>query len=79
MHTPILPVILIAGSGSRLRPHTDNIPKCLVPLHKGVTVLDSQLHALKKSGLTEVMMVIGYRGDLALRRYLTHIDKYYFK
>lgn len=55
-------VILAAGQGTRLRPYTDNKPKCMVELH-GKSLIDYQLEAFKKAGLTDITVVAGYCED----------------
>ncbi|AZD58045.1 NTP transferase domain-containing protein [Pseudomonas chlororaphis subsp. aurantiaca] len=55
-------IILAAGQGSRLRPLTDDRPKCLVELH-GRPLLHRQLEVLRASGLTDIVLVGGYRAD----------------
>jgi L-glutamine-phosphate cytidylyltransferase len=55
-------LVLAAGRGERLRPLTDERPKCLVPL-AGRSLLDWQVAALGAAGLEEVAAVVGYRGD----------------
>ena len=63
-------VILAAGTGSRLRPHTDHRPKCLVSL--GVeTILGRQLRLLADAGVDDVLVSTGHAADVlvaALRR-----------
>jgi choline kinase len=56
-------VILAAGEGTRLRPHTADRPKCLVPL-AGRPLLSWQLDALHAAGIDDVTVVTGYRGDM---------------
>ncbi|MFH0903478.1 MAG: phosphocholine cytidylyltransferase family protein [Pseudomonadota bacterium] len=56
-------VIVAAGMGRRLRPYTDDMPKCLVPVC-GRPILLWQLDALRANGITEVVVVRGYRGDV---------------
>jgi choline kinase len=56
-------VILAAGEGTRLRPHTADRPKCLVPL-AGRPLLDWQIDALADAGIRDVTVVTGYRGDM---------------
>lgn len=52
--------ILAAGVGSRLRPLTDGVPKCLVPV-AGRPVLGWQLDALSAAGIGDILVVAGYR------------------
>ena len=53
-------VILSAGIGSRLLPLTREIPKCLVEVG-GRSILDHQLDALHVAGVSEAVIVGGYR------------------
>lgn len=59
---PVVAVLLAAGVGSRLRPLTDDKPKCLVPvggesfLHRAVRVLSTQ-------GVARWIVVTGYRSE----------------
>ena len=55
-------IILAAGQGTRLKPLTDDRPKCLVPL-LGTTLLQRQLHALTAAGIQQIAIVAGYRAD----------------
>ncbi len=57
-------VILAAGEGTRLRPHTLERPKCLVEL-AGRPLLDHQLAALRRAGAGagDVTIVTGYRAE----------------
>ena len=55
-------IILAAGQGTRLRPHTDDRPKCLVPF-AGRPLLHWQLEVLRASGITDIALVGGYRAD----------------
>lgn len=47
--------LLAAGVGSRLRPLTDTIPKCLVPI-RGEPLLGIWLKLLENFGITEVLV-----------------------
>jgi choline kinase len=60
-------IILAAGQGTRLRPMTDDRPKCLVPL-AGKTLLDRQLAAWRACGVTDVAVVTGYRAEMLAGR-----------
>ena len=52
-------VILAAGLGSRLRPITDKVPKCMVPVN-GIRIIDKQIDNLMKNNVTEIYVVSGY-------------------
>ncbi len=52
-------MILAAGLGTRLRPLTDNIPKCLIPLG-GRPLIDWTLQWLHRYGVTECMINLHY-------------------
>jgi len=56
-------VILSAGKGSRLLPLTANRPKCLLEC-SGRTILEWQLDALAEAGISEMVVVVGFRPDL---------------
>ena len=60
--SPTKAIILAAGSGSRLRPLTSDVPKCLLEV-SGRTLLEHQLDALGRCGITDVVAVVGFRGD----------------
>jgi choline kinase len=55
-------IILAAGSGSRLRPLTNDRPKCLLEVG-GRSLIEHQLASLSRCGITDVAVVVGYRGD----------------
>jgi choline kinase len=60
---PVHAIILAAGQSARLRPLTDDKPKCLLPMGPK-TILDWQLEALKSIGIQDVLMVVGYRKEM---------------
>ena len=47
--------LLAAGHGQRLRPITDSVPKCLVPI-RGVPMLSIWLQACERIGIEEVLI-----------------------
>ncbi|MGZ4867705.1 MAG: nucleotidyltransferase family protein [Candidatus Angelobacter sp.] len=47
--------LLAAGNGSRLRPLTDSVPKCLLPI-RGVPLLEIWLNNCKAAGITDVLV-----------------------
>ncbi|MGL5362583.1 MAG: nucleotidyltransferase family protein [Bosea sp. (in: a-proteobacteria)] len=52
-------ILLAAGFGTRLRPLTDTIPKCLVPIH-GKPLLGYWFDLLFKSGIEKVLVNTHY-------------------
>ncbi len=55
-------VILAGGKGTRLRPLTEKVPKPMLPI-RGKPMLEYLVGHLKKHGITELIMTIGYRKD----------------
>lgn len=64
-------IILAAGQGTRLRPLTDDCPKCMVEIN-GKSIVQRQLDTMKSCGIKEedIYIVTGYRGD-QLQNYFT--------
>jgi len=65
-------VILAAGMAKRLRPLTDERPKCLLTVGRR-TLLQRTVDALLAAGITELVVVTGYRQQM-IRDFLT--DRY---
>lgn len=55
-------VILSAGQGSRLKPFTEDSPKCLLPLGQ-YCLLDWQIHELARCGIDDIAVVVGFRAE----------------
>jgi choline kinase len=53
-------LVLAAGAGRRLRPHTDSLPKALLPVKGDLTILDLALANLAAVDLREVVVVVGF-------------------
>ena len=64
-------VILAAGMAKRLRPLTDMKPKCLLEVG-GKTLLERTVRAMQQAGISEFVVVTGYRAD-QIREALTSI------
>ncbi len=64
-------IILAAGVGSRLRPMTNSIPKCMVKT-AGKPILEYQIDAYRVAGIRELVIVVGYEGQ-AIKNYCKHI------
>src|SRR5260370_3888064 len=59
-----LPVVILAGGlATRLRPITERIPKSLVEV-AGKPFLAHQLALLRSNQITEVILCIGYLGEM---------------
>ena len=61
--------LLAAGVGSRLRPITDTIPKCMVPIG-GQPMLDIWLDAFDRAGVDEVLVNLHHLPDIVR----SHLD-----
>ena len=66
-------VILAAGMAKRLRPLTDSMPKCLLKVG-GRTLLERTVEAMCQAGISEFVVVTGYRADM-IRDFLTAYDE----
>lgn len=53
-------IILAAGQGTRLRPLTDDRPKCLVELN-GRPLLARTIETAKAAGVTDIVVIGGYK------------------
>jgi 2,3-bisphosphoglycerate-independent phosphoglycerate mutase len=58
-------VILAAGLGSRLKPLTDEIPKCLTEIN-GQSIILKTLKALEQNGIQKSIIVVGYLSQVII-------------
>ena len=56
-------IIISAGTGSRMMPLTRNTPKGLLELGNGLSVLETQLEAIKKTSIKDVVIIVGYLAE----------------
>jgi len=63
-------IVLNAGYGRRLRPTTNELPKCLLPVDADHPVLELQLRTLARCGIRHVTIMIGY-GAEKIEHFLT--------
>ena len=56
-------VLLAAGRGTRMRDLTLDVPKPMLPV-RGRPILDYIVTGLKSAGITDVLIVVGYRADV---------------
>ena len=55
-------IILAAGMGTRLRPLTNDRPKCLVAVN-GVPMVERQIQFLKEKGIDDIALISGYKAE----------------
>lgn len=65
-------IILAAGDSKRLRPYTDNLPKCLIKINEKA-IIDYQIEALIENNVKRINIVVGYFAE-KIMKYLT--EKY---
>lgn len=56
-------IILAAGTGSRLRPLTDTVPKCMVKVN-GVPMIERTIDALVAAGIKKLIIGLGYKSEV---------------
>lgn len=61
-------IIIGAGRGQRLMPHTADAPKCFAEVN-GKRILDWGLEALRRAGITDVIFIGGYQIDRVRNAY----------
>ncbi len=65
-------IVLCAGQGSRLRPLTNKVPKCMVK-YKNHCIIDYILASLRKAGVQDVCLIKGYLASVLERKDTTSI------
>ena len=55
-------LVIAAGLGSRLKKHTENLPKCMLDFG-GKTLLQRQLDSYKKNGIKDISLIRGYKKE----------------
>jgi len=63
-------VILAAGKGTRLKTETDELPKAMIEIG-GKPLLEYSLEALIQNGITDVIVVAGFRHETITQRFGT--------
>jgi glucose-1-phosphate thymidylyltransferase len=61
-------ILPVAGKGERMRPYTNNLPKCLLPVG-GKTIIDWIVGDTRPLAPTETILITGYKAE-AMDRYL---------
>ena len=65
--------LLAAGLGTRLRPLTDTVPKCMVPI-RGKPLMEWWFELLERHGVTEVMVNTHYLSE-TVRSYMAQYNR----
>ena len=55
-------LIVAAGLGSRLKKHTENLPKCMLDFN-GKTLLQRQVQAYNECGVNDITVIRGYKKE----------------
>ncbi len=58
-------VILVGGAGLRMRPFTEDMPKCMVPI-KGKPLIHWTVSWLKSNGLKHLVMGVAYHKEVVI-------------
>ena len=66
-------VILAAGMGTRLRPITEKVPKCMVKVNNE-TIISNQTNNLLDNGIKDILVVGGYKYNI-LKEHIANISK----
>lgn len=69
-------LLLAAGRGTRISRYLAGNPKCTVDIG-GEKLIRYTMELFRKKGITEIAMVLGYRGDI-IKETLTDYDVTYF-
>ena len=65
---PSKAVILVGGKGTRLRPLTLNMPKCMIEV-QGKTITEHLFDLFKKYGIRDIILSVGYMKEKAKEYY----------
>jgi L-glutamine-phosphate cytidylyltransferase len=71
-------LIIAAGLGSRLKKHTENLPKCMLDFG-GKTLLQRQLDSYKKSGIKDISLIRGYKKEKINYKGITYFENKDYK
>jgi len=55
-------ILPVAGKGERMRPYTNNLPKCLLPVG-GKTIIDRIVADTLPLNATETIFITGYKAE----------------
>ena len=66
-------IIIAAGTSKRLRPITDNLPKCMLKI-KGKPLIQHAIDIFKANGVTDISVIRGYQKDKITFPNLTYFE-----
>ena len=66
-------IILAAGEGKRLRPLTNNTPKCMVNLF-GKSLLQWQIETFRSCQIDDISVVTGYLNEMIKFENITYFE-----
>ena len=58
-------IILVGGSGLRMRPYTEDVPKCMIPL-QGKPLIYWIINWLKRHGFKHIVVGVAYRKEVVI-------------
>ena len=71
-------LIIAAGLGSRLKKHTENLPKCMLDFG-GKTLLQRQIDAYNKNNIKDISLIRGYKKEKINYKGLRYYENKYYK
>ncbi len=66
-------IILAAGAGTRIG---NQLPKCLMELPSGKTIIGNQIDILRERNIREIIIVVGFKKDIIMEKYPDVVYKY---
>ncbi len=72
-------ILIAAGMGTRLRPMTRDLPKCMAIRSGGTTLFDRQIEALRSCGISEIVVIRGYQGEKFTRKDVRYVWNHDFE
>ena len=69
-------IIVAAGEGIRLRPYTQNCPKCMVPFNKK-PIIDYIIDVMHACNLKDIVIVNGYKKQVLEKHFRDKSIKFY--
>jgi|JI10StandDraft_1071094.scaffolds.fasta_scaffold52345_2 choline kinase len=68
-------IVIAAGMGRRLRPHTDRRAKCMVPI-AGKPILHHTIEAFRAHGIDDIVVIRGYKGGSIQAKGVRFVDNF---